>query len=241
VTPGRAGRVWRVRGLLRFADRTSWTLRQKATASPRVGPRRICGELGLAKCWYRFKARAGSARAWPPSLGELGRSLSGDRPILTREAFMITLEPEQTAGSDIVEQGYLPQSSPPPPTKLRRVAGAGDVYTILSSLGRKDREHFVALFLNCRHQVVRRRTVAIGSLNGVEIHPRELFKPAIRASSAAIIVAHNHPSGDPCPSRADIELTQRLREAGELLGIPILDHLIISRNGFISLAERGWR
>jgi hypothetical protein len=108
---------------------------------------------------------------------------------------MITLEPEQTTGSDVVEQLYLPQSSPPPPTKLRRIASAADVYAMLSSLGRKDREHFVALLLNCRHQVIRRRTIAIGSLNGVEIHPRELFKPAIRTSSAAIIVAHNHPSG----------------------------------------------
>jgi DNA repair protein RadC len=154
---------------------------------------------------------------------------------------MTTNDPTLSLGSDILEQNYLPRSCPPPPTKLRRVATAADVYGLLSSLGAKDREHFVALFLNVRHQVIRRRTLAIGSLSGVEIHPREVFKPAIKASAAAMIIAHNHPSGDPSPSRADIELTTRLRDVGELVGIPVLDHLVICRDGYVSLAERGWR
>lgn len=154
---------------------------------------------------------------------------------------MTTIDPTLSVGSDIIEQNYLPQSCPPPPTRLRRVAGAAEVYALLSNLGTKDREHFVALFLNVRHQVIRRRTLAIGSLTGVEIHPREVFKPAILSSAAAIIIAHNHPSGDPSPSRADIELTTRLREVGDLVGIPVLDHLVICREGYVSLAERGWR
>jgi DNA repair protein RadC len=154
---------------------------------------------------------------------------------------MTTVERTESVGSDVLEQTYLPLSRLPPPSKLRRVASASDAYALLGNLRRKDREHFVALFLNCRHQVIRRRIIAIGSLNGVEIHPRELFKAAIRASAGAIIVAHNHPSGDPTPSRADVELTNRFREVGELVGIPILDHVIVCREGFVSLAERGWR
>ncbi|HVV49744.1 MAG TPA: DNA repair protein RadC [Polyangia bacterium] len=154
---------------------------------------------------------------------------------------MTTIDPTLSLGSDVLEQNYLPQSCPPPPTKLRRVAGAAEVYALLSGLGTKDREHLVALFLDVRHRVIRRRTVAIGSLTGVEVHPREVFKPAILASAAAIILAHNHPSGDPTPSRADIELTTRLRGVGDLVGIQVLDHLVICREGYVSIAERGWR
>jgi len=154
---------------------------------------------------------------------------------------MSTNAPTPTLGSDIVAPNYLPQSCPPPATKLRRVGSAADVYALLSSLGTKDREHLVGLFLNVRHQVIRRRTIAIGSLTGVEVHPREVFKPAILASAAAIILAHNHPSGDPTPSRADIELTTRLREVGDLVSIQVLDHVVICREGYVSLAERGWR
>ena len=154
---------------------------------------------------------------------------------------MMTVELGQIHGSDVLEQSYVPHSSPPPPSKLARVSGAADAYALLANLRTKDREHFVALFLNVRHQVIRRRTIAIGSLTGVEIHPRELFKAAISASAAAIIIAHNHPSGNPSPSRADIELTTRFRGVGDLVGIPILDHVIVCRDGYISLAERGWR
>ena len=154
---------------------------------------------------------------------------------------MNTVELAQTLGSDVLERSYVPQSSPPPPSKLPRVSSAADAYALLANLRRKDREHFVALFLNCRHQLIRRRIVAIGSLTGVEIHPRELFKPAIAASAAAIVIAHNHPSNDPTPSRADVELTSRFRQVGDLVGIPILDHLVVCAGGYVSLAERGWR
>jgi DNA repair protein RadC len=75
----------------------------------------------------------------------------------------------------------------------------------------------------------------------VEVHPREVFKPAIVNSASAIIVAHNHPSGDPSPSRQDVEMTERLREVGTLLGIPVLDHLVFASEGYVSLAERNWR
>ena len=148
---------------------------------------------------------------------------------------------QPVASSDTEETAYVPQSAPPPPSALIKLSCAGDVYRNLANIRTKDREHFVVFFLNVRHRVIRRRTVAIGTLTGVDCHPREIFKPAIACSAAAIIVAHNHPSNDPTPSRADLELTTRLREVGELVGIPLLDHVVVCADGFVSLAERGWR
>jgi DNA repair protein RadC len=101
-----------------------------------------------------------------------------------------------------------------------------------------DREHFVVLHLDVRNRVMRKETVAIGCLTGVEVHPREVFKNAILGSAASLILAHNHPSGDPSPSQQDIELTGRLVQAGTLPGIAILDHIVIGREGFVSLADR---
>jgi DNA repair protein RadC len=102
-------------------------------------------------------------------------------------------------------------------------------------------EEFWAIALDVRHRVIFDELLARGSLSGVEIHPRDVFRPLIRAGAAAVIFCHNHPSGDPAPSRADIELTQRLREVGDLCGIPVLDHVVVGSEGFASLAERNWR
>jgi DNA repair protein RadC len=103
-----------------------------------------------------------------------------------------------------------------------------------------DREHFVVFDLDVRHRIIARRVVHIGTLSGVEVHPREVFRDAIVNASAAVILAHNHPSGDPTPSRQDLEITARLRQVGELLGITVLDHVIVADDGFVSLADRGW-
>jgi DNA repair protein RadC len=100
-------------------------------------------------------------------------------------------------------------------------------------------EHFVCLFLNTKNHVIGRQTLSIGSLNASIVHPREVFRAAIRRSSASILCAHNHPSGDPTPSPEDIQLTRRLKEAGELIGIELLDHLVIGDNRYISLKEKG--
>lgn len=103
-----------------------------------------------------------------------------------------------------------------------------------------DREHFVVLLLNTKNKVLGINTVSIGTLNASLVHPREIFKPAILINAAAIILVHNHPSGDPTPSSEDMEITQRLCKAGEILGIEVLDHLIISDDGmFTSFRERG--
>lgn len=100
-------------------------------------------------------------------------------------------------------------------------------------------ERFVCLFLDTKNQVIGRQTLSIGSLNASIVHPREVFKAAIRRSSASILCAHNHPSGDPTPSAEDIHLTKRLEEAGQLIGIELLDHLVIGDNRFVSLKEMG--
>ncbi|MDZ4655295.1 MAG: DNA repair protein RadC [Coriobacteriia bacterium] len=94
-----------------------------------------------------------------------------------------------------------------------------------------DREHFWALALNTKNQLVRIVEVSIGSLNASIVHPRELYKEAIRLSAASIVVVHNHPSGDPTPSSADLQLTRRLIKAGDVIGIELLDHVIIGDGG----------
>ncbi len=94
-----------------------------------------------------------------------------------------------------------------------------------------DREHFWALALNTRNQLLRVIEVSIGSLNASIVHPRELFKEAVRLSAASVVVVHNHPSGDPTPSGADIQLTRRLVKAGDVLGIEVLDHVVIGDSG----------
>ncbi|MFS0822539.1 DNA repair protein RadC [Bacillus sp. 1P02SD] len=101
-------------------------------------------------------------------------------------------------------------------------------------------EHFVCLYLNTKNQVIHRQTIFIGSLNASIVHPREVYKEAFRRSAASIICIHNHPSGDPAPSREDIEVTKRLVECGRIIGIELLDHLIIGEHKYVSLKEKGY-
>jgi DNA repair protein RadC len=101
-------------------------------------------------------------------------------------------------------------------------------------------EHFVCLYLNTKNQVIHRQTVFIGSLNASIVHPREVFREAFRRSAASIICLHNHPSGDPSPSREDIEVTKRLAECGKIMGVELLDHIIIGEHRFVSLKEKGY-
>jgi len=100
-------------------------------------------------------------------------------------------------------------------------------------------EHFVVIGLDARQRVRMLRTVAVGTLNRVEVHPREVFRPLLRAGMHSCLIAHNHPSGDATPSEADISLTERMVSVGLFLGIPILDHLVVSDHGFVSMAEIG--
>ncbi|RKL65908.1 hypothetical protein CR203_17700 [Salipaludibacillus neizhouensis] len=100
-------------------------------------------------------------------------------------------------------------------------------------------EHFICLYLNTKNQVIHKQTIFIGSLNASIVHPREVFKEAFRYSAASIICLHNHPSGDPSPSKEDIDVTKRLIESGRMIGIEVLDHIIIGDHRFISLKEKG--
>lgn len=103
-----------------------------------------------------------------------------------------------------------------------------------------NQEHFVVLFLNTKNEVIHKQTIFVGTLNSSVVHPREVFREAVKRSSAAIIAVHNHPSGDPTPSREDIAVTRRLYEAGELMGISFLDHLVIGDKKYVSMKEKGY-
>jgi len=102
-----------------------------------------------------------------------------------------------------------------------------------------DREHFRIIILNTKNHVLGVELVSVGSLNSTVVHPREVFKTPLKRSAAAVILVHNHPSGDPTPSQEDIDLTRRLAEAGKVLGISVLDHIIVGDNRYVSLKERG--
>jgi len=134
----------------------------------------------------------------------------------------------------------------------RRAAGPGedrrptistpeDVVALCSShLRGCDREHFWTLALNTKNRLLRVIEVSVGSLNASIVHPRELFKDAVRVSAASVVVVHNHPSGDPTPSAADIQLTRRLVKAGDVLGVEVLDHVVLGDGGtHASLRELG--
>lgn len=111
---------------------------------------------------------------------------------------------------------------------------------LMPDMSSLNQEHFIALFLNVKNQIIHKQTIFIGSLNSSIVHPREIFREAVKRSAASIICAHNHPSGVATPSPEDIEVTKRLQEAGYIIGIELIDHLIIGDHQFISLKEKGY-
>jgi DNA repair protein RadC len=125
------------------------------------------------------------------------------------------------------------------PTYESRIRSSANAYSVLQEfLSDTDREHFVILMLDQKNQVIGINTVSIGSLTASVVHPREVYKPLILSNAAAVILGHNHPSGDPQPSKEDRAITQRLKEAGALLGINVLDHLVIGAEGqYFSFAD----
>jgi DNA repair protein RadC len=106
-------------------------------------------------------------------------------------------------------------------------------------LADRRKEVFLALLLDSKNRIIREVQVSEGSLTASIVHPREVFGPVVRDSAAAVLFVHNHPSGDPSPSREDMEITTRLREAGDLMGVRVLDHIIIGRGEYVSFADRG--
>jgi len=122
-------------------------------------------------------------------------------------------------------------------TNLPVINNAKDAVAQLSDMRDLKKEHFMALYLNAKNQLVHKETISMGTLNANLVHPREVFEPALKYSAAQIIAAHNHPSGDPKPSEDDLEVTKRLTEAGKMMGIEIMDHVIVSKNSHFSFKE----
>lgn len=133
----------------------------------------------------------------------------------------------------LIKEGHCPSS-------IRTITSPADAFTILhTELGQADREIFLAVLLDTRNRIIGLHQISIGTLNSSLVHPRETFKAALLCNCAGLILAHSHPSGDLDPSKEDLAVTARLKQAGELLGIPVFDHLIIGDDAFISLKERG--
>ena len=113
-----------------------------------------------------------------------------------------------------------------------------NVFECLKEFRDKKKEHFIVLHLNTQNEIIRREIVSIGSLNASLVHCREVYRSAITAGCASILVCHNHPSGSLEPSAEDLNVTKRLQDAGKLLGIELTDHIIISEQGYMSFRER---
>ena len=121
-----------------------------------------------------------------------------------------------------------------------KIQSAEDVYHYFADrLAEKKKEYFYALCLDTKNRIISETLVSVGILDASLIHPREVFNPAVKASCHAVILVHNHPSGEAEPSNADIEVTKMLYNAGDIIGISILDHIIIGKQGYSSMKEKG--
>jgi DNA repair protein RadC len=124
--------------------------------------------------------------------------------------------------------------------KRPKISSMDDVVQIVKPMiADSNKEFFMALYLNTKNGVIKQEIISIGSLNANVVHPREVFKTDCMISASSIIVAHNHPSGDPTPSREDIEITKKLAEAGKMMGIELLDHVIIGNDRYYGFKESG--
>jgi DNA repair protein RadC len=135
------------------------------------------------------------------------------------------------AALEFSRRHYLPQNS--------RISHPGDVYPLLSHMADRQQEYFFSISLNGAHEHLKTRQVSQGLVNRTIVHPREVFAAPLQDRASALICAHNHPSGNLEPSVEDKDITRRLKEAGEILGIPLLDHIIFSRKGYFSFLESG--
>ena len=210
-----------------FTDATS-TVRRRSSGGADRTTRLIADVLGIAtERASAILVHLGGfeALAYASEADLVAAAVPRNRARLVRAAFELA---RQSIGSR--------------PQMGKRLASSSDVWTHMRArLSGVPVEEFWAIAMDVRHRVVMDSMMARGSLTGVEVHPRDVFRALIKAGAAAVIFCHNHPSGDPTPSRQDIELTARLREVGEMCGIPVLDHVVVGAGGYVSLAERGWR
>lgn len=112
------------------------------------------------------------------------------------------------------------------------IKNSHDAYAILRYIGKRKQEHVVALFLNSRFEVISKKVICIGTLDGVSVLPRDIIIPALELNASSVVIAHNHPSGDSTPSNEDIELTRRMNTALELVGLTLLDHIVVAKDGW---------
>ena len=178
---------------------------------------------------------------------EVATELMGKHGTLDRLASATPGELTQTRGVGEVKAMHLLAAFElgrrlrglPPRTRpvIRRPSDAAAL--VVDELRFCETERFWVLLLNTRHEVVDRIELTRGGLASSPVHPREVFRAAVRGGAAAVIVVHNHPSGDPSPSRTDVALTRRLDRAGRVVGIPVLDHLVVGDGRYVSLRERG--
>ena len=122
--------------------------------------------------------------------------------------------------------------------KAQLLLSPQDVWQELKDLRDNKKEHFVIFYLDSRNQEIKREIISVGSLNANLVHPREVFEPAVGNLAAQILIAHNHPSGNPEPSEEDLKITKRLVEAGKILGIDIVDHVVVASKGYFSFKEK---
>ena len=155
------------------------------------------------------------------------KSLSKIKGIGTGKACLLLSAFELTKRALAVEDNNLPV-----------ISSARDAVAQLQELRTAKREHLVVLYLNARNQLIHKEIISVGTLNANLVHPREVFKSAIDYLAASIIIAHNHPSGGAEPSDNDLTTTNRLKEAGKIMGIELIDHIIITQTGFFSLKEK---
>ncbi len=125
------------------------------------------------------------------------------------------------------------------PHKHKEINSPKDVWLDLYDIRASKKEQFIGYYLDIKNSLIKREVISVGTLTASLVHPREVFEPAIQLSSARILLAHNHPSGDPTPSPQDITATKRLVRAGELLDIEILDHVIVADQEYVSMKEKG--
>ena len=124
--------------------------------------------------------------------------------------------------------------------KRPKISGMDDVIkAVKPMIADQNKEFFIALYLNTKNGIIKQEVISVGSLNANVVHPREVFRTACMVSASSIIVAHNHPSGDPAPSREDIEITKKLAEAGKMMGIELLDHVILGQDRNYGFKENG--
>ncbi|NLC31421.1 MAG: DNA repair protein RadC, partial [Candidatus Moranbacteria bacterium] len=155
------------------------------------------------------------------------KSLSKIKGIGTGKACLLLSAFELTKRALAVEDNNLPV-----------ISSAKDAVAQLQELRTAKKEHLVVLYLNARNQLIHKEIISVGTLNANLVHPREVFKSAIDYLAASIIIAHNHPSGGAEPSDNDLTTTNRLKEAGKIMGIELIDHVIITKTSFFSLKEK---